>query len=316
MRLGLVGFGSWVRLAYLPVLSEPTGVQVVSVAARSERTRTAATEALGDGLALYDGYAPLIEAGGVDAVMIALTPDLNAAAAAAALERRLHVFVEPPFADGPDTERMLELAEAGPSVLHSDVEPRYLPVVRALRGLFGAGPLGTLLSMRLDHEMILSSEYSQPSMVFGLGPWYVDLLDALADSRASSIELVPDRRRDDGLLVSGQAEIAYESGAAAAWNFGFEGPLDLGLSMSLTGEKGEATADLATGEYRWRRTGGDWNVAIADCTRPEAGFIGMRESIHAFFAAARGEGTTMSGPDVIRRTQPVLVELQRQEAAL
>jgi predicted dehydrogenase len=143
----------------------------------------------------------------------------------------------------------------------------------------------------------------------------VDLLDAFAHSPASQIKLQSGRRRNDGLLVTGQANIKYESGVTATWHFGFEGPSELGLSVSLMGDKGEAEADLTTGEYRWRLAGDEWQTATADCSRPEAGFIGMRESIHAFLAAVRGEGKTLSGPEVIRRTQPVLLELQRQEAA-
>jgi len=314
IRLGLVGFGSWTPMSYVPLLAELPDVQVIGVAARSERSRRAAADVLGNEVALYDSYEGLIESGRLDAVMVALTPALNAKAAVAALERGLHVFMEPPFADPADTKRVLELAENGSGVFHSDVEPRYLPAVEALRGLFGSeGVLGQLQSFSLDQEMMLSSEYSGSSIFFGLGAWYVDLLDAFAQSPATQIKMVPSRRRDDGLLVTGQATIGYESGVTALWRFGFEGPSELGLSVSLMGDRGEAQADLTTGEYRWRLAGGDWQSAMADCSRPEAGFIGMRESIHAFLAAVRGQGKTMSGPDVIRRTQPVLLELQRQE---
>jgi predicted dehydrogenase len=317
VHVGLAGFGSWARMSYVPLLAELPNIRVVGVAARSEQTRSAAADVFGGDVALHASYDGLIEAGGLDAVMVALTPALNAKAAVAALEHGLHVFMEPPFADPSDTQRVLELANNGNPVFHSDVEPRYLPLVATINGLFGSeGVLGQLRSFSLDHEMLLSSEYSGSSIFFGLGPWYVDLLDAFAQSPADRIELVPGRHRNDGLLVTGQTNIGYESGVTATWHFGFEGPSELGLSVSLTGDKGEVQADLTTGEYRWRLTGDEWQSATADCSRPEAGFIGMRESIHAFLAAIRGEGKTMSGPDVIRRTQPVLLELQRQETAL
>lgn len=316
IRVGLAGFGFWARLCYVPLLAELPDVRVVGVAAQTESTRMAAASAFGDGITLHARYTDLIESEGLDAVLVALTPALNAVAAGAALDRGLHAFVEPPFADGPDTERMLAMAEAGRGVLHSDVEPRYLPVVQALRSLFGDGELGALRSLRLNHEMLLSSDYSERSMVFGLGPWYVDLLDAFSGSPAARVELVPDGRRDDGLLVTGEAKIEYETGVSATWHFGFEGPRELGLSVSLKGERGEAEADLTNGAYGWRRAGGNWRSAVSDCSRPEAGFIGMRESLRSFLAAVRGQGETMSGHEVIRRTQPVLLELQRQEMGL
>ena len=317
MRIGLVGFGYWARVSYLPLVDEITDAKVVSIAARTEGSRTAAREQLGEEVKLFAGYSELIEAGDVDAVLIALTSELNAAAAAEALRAGLHTFVEPPFARDEDTERMLSLAESGSAVLHVDVEPRYLPAVQALRRLFGEeAELGMLHSCHLQHEMLLASDYQRSSMISGLGPWYVDLLDSLVESPAKRIEMIPSKIRGDGLVVTGRAEIAYQSGARSSWTFSFEGPSVLGLKLTLTGAAGEATADLTTGEYAWRRQGGDWNSGVADCTRPEAGFVGMRESLRAFISAARGQGKTMSGPDVIRRIQPVLLELRRQEAEI
>ena len=317
MRIGLVGFGYWARVSYLPLIEEMADARVVSVAARTEKSRMAAREGLGEGLRPFASYSDLIKAGDAEAVLIALTPELNASAAAEALEAGLHTFVEPPFASPEDTERMLTLAESGSAVLHVDVEPRYLPAVQVLRRLFGdGGELGVLHSCQLEHEMVLASEYRRSSMIFGLGPWYVDLLDSLIESPAKRIDMVPAKVRGDGLVLAGQAEIGYESGARSSWAFSFEGPRVLGLRVTLKGEAGEATADLTSGEYLWRRKGGDWNSGTADCTRPEAGFVGMRESLRAFISAARGQGRTMSGPDVIRRTQPVLVELRKQESEL
>ena len=212
---------------------------------------------------------------------------------------------------------MLRAAEASGLVLHADLEPRYLPAVAAMRDLFGAeGVLGQLQSIRLDHEMDLEASYRLRSMVFGLGPWYVDLLDALATSPAEAVELIPEKVRPDGLVVSGQALIRYESGTDATWSFGFEGPRRLAMDLSATGDKGEARADLTTGALSWRQTAGEWSCDVVDCSRPEAGFIGMRESIHAFIGAVQGQGESQSGPDVILRVQPILVELRRLEAAL
>lgn len=317
MRIGLVGFGYWARVSYLPLIEEMTDARVVSVAARTEKSRMAAREELGEGLRPFASYSDLIKTGDAEAVLIALTPELNASAAAEALEAGLHTFVEPPFASPEDTERMLTLAESGSAILHVDVEPRYLPAVQVLRRLFGdEGELGVLHSCHLEHEMVLASEYRRSSMIFGLGPWYIDLLDSLIESPAKRIDMMPAKVRGDGLVLTGRAEIGYESGARSSWAFSFEGPRVLRLKVTLKGEAGEATADLTSGEYLWRRKGGDWKSGIADCTRPEAGFVGMRESLRAFISAARGQGRTMSGPDVIRRTQPVLVELRKQESEI
>ena len=82
VRIGLVGFGYWARLSYLPLLEELSDVTVVGACAKTEGSRDAARQMLGEGVAIHDDYAGLIRPDCADAVIIGLPPDLNAAAAA------------------------------------------------------------------------------------------------------------------------------------------------------------------------------------------------------------------------------------------
>ena len=314
LRLGLVGFGHWARVSYLPILSEMQDVRITCVAARTEKSRMDARGLLGEELKLFADYEELVQSGEADAVLVALGLQQNSEAAGAALAEGLHTFAEPPFPFGDDTQRMLALAESGSAVFHADLEPRYLPAVGLMRGLFGeVGMLGMLQSCHLEHEMLLASNYRSISMVLGLGPWYVDLLDCFTKSPAASVKLTPGKISKDALVASGRAEINYRSGVRGIWDFSFDGPSQLGLKITLYGELGEAEADLTTGLCRWRFTAGRWKEETADCARPEAGFVGMRESLETFIAAVRGLGRTRSGPDVIRRINPILTQLRMQE---
>ena len=69
LKIGLVGFGHWARTSYVPLISELPGVEVVSVAARSEESREVAAEMLGQNISLHEDYSELIEAGQIDGVL-------------------------------------------------------------------------------------------------------------------------------------------------------------------------------------------------------------------------------------------------------
>ena len=84
LRIGLIGFGRWVRQAYVPVLGEMSNVEVVAVAAASDRTRADARQVLGEPVQLYEGYDKLLHDDAVQAVMIALPNELHADAIEAA----------------------------------------------------------------------------------------------------------------------------------------------------------------------------------------------------------------------------------------
>ncbi len=48
VRLGLIGFGTWARDAYTPVLQDSSLADVVAVSARSDETFASAREQVGD----------------------------------------------------------------------------------------------------------------------------------------------------------------------------------------------------------------------------------------------------------------------------
>lgn len=78
LKLGLIGFGKWVREACFPILRETPEVRVVAAAAPSETSRTFARGALGPDVAVYRDYGELLGNPEVEAVMIALPNALHA----------------------------------------------------------------------------------------------------------------------------------------------------------------------------------------------------------------------------------------------
>ena len=303
LRIGLIGFGAWAREAYVPALLEDPDVEVVAVAARSEQTHDAARDVLGSKLQHHTDYRRMLAEADVEAVMIGVPSEASPAAALAAVEAGVHVFVEPPLAQGETTDRLLPAASQGDDVFHVDLEGRYLPAVDAVRDVVHREGFGTLNAVTVELDNNWANEWGNPGMVTGLSTWYVDFMDYLIERSPEEAEVVG---ADEQV---GQATMSYPGGVEGVWRFNLRTGGELSFQLTVAGEDGTVHADLMTGEYRWQ-LGGDSGSGNAP-SRPSFGFVGMRESVQAFLSAVRGEGETRSGPEVYERVHKTIGALKR-----
>ena len=304
IRIGLIGLGSWARTAYVPILQEQSNVNVLAVAARSAATLQVARDIFGPKTELYSDYAGLLECADIDAVMIGLPPSLAALATVAALKADKHVWVEPPIEGADDTNGVLELASQSERVFHADLELRYLPVVSAMRDYVTSGNLGRLLLVRVELAndwARVEAEPEQERDVFGLGTWYIELLDAFVDREPQRVDVFASYPTYPTLMELGMFTLQYPDAVIGEWSVNLRDGEDWELRMKLVGTEGEIEADLMDGAYRYRVAGGNWQFGTADCSRPVYGFVGMRECVLAFLSAIRGERGTLSGPGMYRR---------------
>ena len=308
--VGLIGYGGWAREAYVPAALDDPDVKVSAVAARTDETLAAARKELGDDVELFKDYRELLERPEIDTVMIGAPRPVNAQMGIAAIEAGKHIWIEPPFADGKDAEELLERAAGYNKVFHADIELRYLPAVAAIGELTAPGPLGALRSARVeltnDWGNSPENDRHMGAAVGGLSTWYVDLIDALFEQEPESIEV-----KGEEQMKSGSALLSYDGGRTGELAFDLNGS-SWELWLKIEGAMGTAEANLMDGEYRYAVGGGSWISGMADCERPEYGFVGMRESVAAFFAAVRGESETRSGPATYQRLHRVLTEVTRQ----
>ena len=316
IRIGLIGLGSWARKAYVPILQEQSNVSVRAVAARSAATLQVARNIFGPTTELYSDYTSLLECADIDSVMIGLPPSLAAQATVAALKAGKHIWVEPPIIGADDTNGVLDLAGKSERVFHVDLELRYLPVVSAIRDIVSSGNLGRLLLIRVELAndwARVEAEPEQERDVFGLGTWYIELIDAFVGREPQRVDVFASYPRYPALMELGTFTLQYPDDVVGEWFINLRDGEDWELRMKLVGTEGEAEANLIDGTYRYRAAGGVWQSGTADCSRPEYGFVGMRESILAFLAAIRGERDTWSGPKTYRRLYRSLGALRQAQ---
>jgi len=155
-RLGIVGTGGWGK-NHVRVFAELLGIERIT-ACDMDPERRAAIARQHPGITTVER----IDAGDVDAVVIATPAPTHAPLVMEALAAGLDVLVEKPMALTPkDAQQLVESAETQHRILMVDHLLEYHPAVTALKGLVERGELGELLhstSDRLNLGVVRSAE--------------------------------------------------------------------------------------------------------------------------------------------------------------
>ena len=129
LRIGLIGYGSWTRIAYLPALHRDGRAEIVSAAAPSAATQQRVRSELGSDIAVFANAEDLLNGPPVDAVFIAVSDAAHEEALSAALDAGVPIFYEPPLASQRHRIRpMVSRLLAAPQVTHADLEIGFIPV--------------------------------------------------------------------------------------------------------------------------------------------------------------------------------------------
>ena len=306
VRLGLIGFGSWAKNAYLPALELIPDARVTAVAGRSDATRSAAREALGTGALVTADFRDLFDPGLVDAVMIAVTEDQHAAVIGAALNSEgsggsgksgLPLFYEPPLADRRSQVRgEVERLASASQITHADLELSYLPVLDRAASLIAEGVIGVphtaSVTMTSGWGPVPGSDIS---LALQLIPWYVHPLNRVLDRQPRRV-LVQDGADTPGRMQSRSLVHLDYDGIWGTFDANIESVGELGARIAVHGPDGDLEADLFRGELRVRsRQEPEWRSEAHPARQPHAGWPGMHESVQAFVDAVRTGNETRTG---------------------
>ena len=148
LRIGVVGAGAIAQIAHLPVLSKMRGVQLVALC-DNDRPKA---RALADRFDIPDTYTDiedLLEAGGLEAIVVATPNHLHEPHVLSAVAAGLDVLCERPIAmSARGTERIISAAtRAGRKVFVAN-NHRFRSDVQALAGFLNGNELGKLTGVR------------------------------------------------------------------------------------------------------------------------------------------------------------------------
>jgi len=142
VRIGLIGTSWWVERMYIPSLMSHPAAHVVRVCGR-DAARAAGVAAKFGNADVFTDYRRMIDAGGLDAVIVASPDDLHYEMTMAAIDAGLHVLCEKPLAgSAADARRMHERAEAAGLKNMVLFTWRWQPHWRYLKHLVDSGFIG------------------------------------------------------------------------------------------------------------------------------------------------------------------------------
>ena len=294
LQVGLIGYGSWTRMAYIPALQRDGRAQIVSAAAPSAATQQRIASELGPDVSVFANAADLLSGPPVDAAFIAVSDAAHEEALTAALDAGVPMFYEPPLANQRQRIRpMVTKLLNAPQVTHADLEIGFIPVFIEAARRVREGVVGQVhsASVRLQSSWGADPE-ADLSTLNHIAPWYVDTLNRILDATPSRVLIL------EGHGLPGRAQRQCQG----LYDFG--GPwgtvqvnlncvVDLETTVEVNGEDGDLIVDLFSGELRLRtRSQSDWSVEQVAESEPRAGWPGMNECVATFLDAVTGEPLT------------------------
>lgn len=235
LRVGILGAARVATYALIGAAREIIGVTVQAVAARdSARARSYADE---HGIPkTYPDYQALIDADDVDAVYVALPPNLHARWSIAALAAGKPVLVEKPFAlTMAEAEAMVEAEAAHRGLLMEAQHSHYHPLSAQMRAKVAGGMLGNMREVRgiftIDFPPT-PGELRYDRRVGGGALWDLGVYPLYWARSALSTELSVvvatqrwlDDDRTEGADIASQARLLTKQGAQVSIDCAFDQP--------------------------------------------------------------------------------------------
>jgi polar amino acid transport system substrate-binding protein len=217
-RLGVIGAGTFARTFLLPRLAGDVDIAAVVTATGPSAKATA--QRFGAKVAATDPAA-VLEAGDIDAVLIATRHDSHAEYAARALEAGKHVFVEKPLSITEAGLDAVELAARGrdAGTLMVGFNRRFAPFTGRLRdALGGRGPL--VIQYRVNAGPLPRDHWTHDpevggGRILGEGCHFVDLATALCGETPSHVTAVAVEGSSQPREDTFAATLAYPNGSVA-----------------------------------------------------------------------------------------------------
>jgi predicted dehydrogenase len=232
LRIGILGAAKVAIYAMIAPAKDVEGVVVQAVAARDpERAKAYAAE---HGIPMvYLDYQALIEADDVDAVYVALPPNLHAKWSIAALKAGKPVLCEKPFAlSSADVEAMLATEAETDLLLMEAQHSHYHPLSARMREVVAGGQLGRIESVETAFDVPVSKaegEIRYDPAVGGGAIWDLGIypLHWARSALNEDLRLVSSSQRlaASGADVETKAELISASGIKVSLSANMDAPL-------------------------------------------------------------------------------------------
>ncbi len=301
IRIGIIGYGSWVKNAYIPALKHDGRGEIVAISARSQTTLNSIEKTFGSSVEIFSDFRDLLKSEKIDAVMIAVPDAMHAEMITAALNSGKPVFYEPPIAH---TRRLMpELIRrlvAAPQITHADLELALVPVIAAASKLIKEKVIGNVQSAGIRLQSNWGPDPDQDiNNIHRLSVWYAHVLNVLLDATPKRV-LIMDGYGTSGRLQSHSTGFYDYGGIWGELKVNIDSIETLAIKLEIIGSLGDILINLLTGELNLRtKNRPEFKIEYFPAIQPYADWPGMHESVAAFLNAIQSGHPSFANPSVV-----------------
>lgn len=288
IRVGLIGYGGWTRLAFVPALRQHDRIRIVSAAAFSESSQERIREELGPDVEVFGGFEALLNGPELDAVMLAIPDRIHDTAMDAVLHAGVAAYYEPPLAGSPEGIReMLKRLVTADQVTHGDLEIGFATVVHRAAGLLRQGAIGVPQTVHLKLRSDWAG-FGGPDLCLAhhLGPWYVDGLNSIIGRSPGRVLVMDGHGQPGRRQFHSLAHFDYD-GLWGTIHLNIDSVDTLETTIEVAGDEGDLLVDYFRNTIRVRSksdTEGE-EIQVQPALPVVGGWPGEAESVAEFLSA-------------------------------
>jgi predicted dehydrogenase len=301
IKIGIIGYGSWVKDAYIPGLKHDGRAEIAAISAKSKSTLDLIKKHFGDTVEIFDDFTDLLKSAKIDAVMIAVPDPLHAKIITAALNYGKAVFYEPPIAHTRELiPEALQILVTVPQITHADLELALVPAVNKASELIRRKIIGNIQSASIRLQSNWGPDPDQDiNNINRLSIWYAHVLNVLLDATPERV-LVMDGYGTSGRRQSQSTGFYDYNGIWGELKVNTDSAEALTIRIEIIGNEGDILVNLLTGELKLRtKSSPEWKIEYFPAVQPYADWPGMHESITAFLDAVVSKKPSFANANVV-----------------
>lgn len=301
IKIGIVGYGSWVKDAYIPGLRHDGRAEIVGISARSEATIKSIKKDFGNSVDIYKGYEDLLASTKIEAVMIAVPDSVHAEAITAALASGKALFYEPPIAHTRELiPKLIKKLLEAPQITHADLELALVPAVIKASQMIEKQTIGNIQTASIRLQSNWGPDPNQDINNIGrLSVWYTHVLNVLLGSKPKRV-FIMDGYGTEGRRQSQSTGFFDYNGIWGELKVNIDSVEELTINIEVVGHNGDIQIDVLTGEMIIRtKRNPQWEVKLLPAIQPYADWPGMHESISCFLDAVESGLPSFANASVV-----------------
>ncbi|KAA1297971.1 MAG: hypothetical protein EGP06_05605 [SAR202 cluster bacterium] len=269
-KIGIIGFGSWVKNAYLPILSNIKEVTISHISAKTKESLDLAKNKINnDSCKFSSDYLEVINNKDLDLIILSVPDNIHGKILDQIISKDIDCIFEMPISDNnKEAEAIINKISSKNNIYIPNLEMSYLPVVDYLRDIFSNKEFGDLLTAKLK----LSASWWPGFSIYSASSWYIDVLNNIFNLFPKKVISNIESNSNFPTESKGSAILDYGD-FLAEWEFDMESNEILSVILDLYFEKKLIKVDLLTSEIKSE------NNKKISFSEPYQGWAGMKEFI-------------------------------------